>query len=486
VATPNDKWFLGFALAGYILTMWPVQGQDLPQFGPAYQRFELTLTPGERTEAVGPFYSLEYQERHRTLTLAPVYSEERDPDTDSIWVDIAYPFLSYRRFGGEYRFQFFQLLSFAGGQNQDAGGTKRFTLFPLYFQQRSTDTNENYTAFLPFYGHLKDRLFRDEVDFFMFPFYVRTRKKDIVTENYLAPFYHRRHGLGLTGWQLWPFIGKEHKDLTTITNRYDELVTVGGHDKLFVLWPFYFRNQLGIGTTNPVSQRAMFPFFSLTRSPLRDSTTYLWPLGVTVTDDREKRFHEVDAPWPLVVFAHGEGKTTHRVWPFFSQAHTEFLESDFYLWPLFKFNRAHSDPLDRTRTRLLYFVWSDIKQTNTETGKSLRRRDLWPLYTGRTDFNGNSRHQVLALLEPLFPNNRSIERDFAPVWSLWRAERNPGTGAASQSLLWNLYRRETSPEGKKFSLLFGLIRYQSDANGSQWRWFFIPSHKSKNHVPERR
>ena len=75
---------------------------------------------------------------------------------------------------------------------------KRFTLFPIYFQQRSPDPKENYTALASFYGHLRNRLFRDEIFFVMFPIYSETRKRDVVTENYLYPFFDLRHGDGLT------------------------------------------------------------------------------------------------------------------------------------------------------------------------------------------------------------------------------------------------------------------------------------------------
>ena len=115
---------------------------------------------------------------------------------------------------------------------QDLPG-RRFTLFPIYFQQRSPDTNENYTALVPFYGHLKDRLFRDEIFFVMFPIYSETRKRDVVTDNYLFPFFDLRHGDGLHGWQFWPLVGAEHKDVTTRTNGFGETEIIGGHDKFF-------------------------------------------------------------------------------------------------------------------------------------------------------------------------------------------------------------------------------------------------------------
>jgi hypothetical protein len=60
------------------------------------------------------------------------------------------------------------------------------------------------------------------------------------------------------------------------------------------------------------------------------------------------------------------------------------------------------------------------------------------------------------------------------VWSVWRSEKNPRAGAASQSLLWNLYRHETAPAAKKSSLLFGLFQYQSSSEGNRLRLFYVP------------
>jgi hypothetical protein len=108
-------------------------------------------------------------------------------------------------------------------------------------------------------------------------------------------------------------------------------------------------------------------------------------------------------------------------------------------------------------------------EKNTQSGEFKRRVDFWPFYTFHRDLDGNQRLQVLALVEPFFPNNRSVTREYSPVWSLWRAEHNARTGEVSQSLLWNLYRRETSAREKKFSLLFGLFQYQSTTRGASWR-----------------
>ncbi len=451
---------------------------DGPNAGPLIDDSPLTLSLGHRTEALGPLFYSEDRDGQKTWAIPPLVSRLQDPATDSEEFDIGYPLLTYDRFGLEYRWQFCQVFSFAGGQNQQEQISRRFTIFPVYFRQRSADSNQNYTAIFPLYGHLKNRLFRDEIFFVMFPFYSRTRKKDVVTDNYLYPFFHTRRGDALTGWQVWPFVGRENKDPTSETNGFGDVEINGGHRSLFVLWPFFLKQDAGIGTDHPQQTRALLPLYSTVRSPQRDSTTLLWPFFTHITD-REKKFTEWEMPWPLVVFARGEGKTTSRVWPFFSHAQNTNLESAFVLWPVYKFNRVHADPLDRRRTRILFFLYSDIVQKNTETGAAQHRVDFWPLFTYRRDYDGRSRFQMFSILEPLLPDSKSIERGYSPLWSAWRAEKNPGTGASSRSLLWNLYRRDSSPAAKKCSLLFGLFQYQSDSNGKRLRLFYVPVVRTK-------
>jgi hypothetical protein len=450
------------------------RGADSLSLGPLYEHIPLTLSAGERIEVAGPFWSVEKRPEETAFTLAPLFSWRIKPEVDACSLDILYPLATYDRSGKEYRAQFLQWLSWSGGPQPDDQETKRFTLFPLYFQSRSANPEHNYTALFPFYGKLRNRLFRDEIKFTLFPLYVQTRKRDVVTDNYLAPFFHLRRGDGLSGWQFWPLAGHEHKEVTSSTNAFGDVLTVAGHRKFFALWPLCFHNDLGLGATNPVTQRVWLPFYSAHRSPARDSTTYLFPFGLTLTEDRERQYSEVGAPWPFIVFARGEGKTASRVWPLFGQARNRYLQSDFYLWPLYKHSRAQAAPLDRERTRILLFLYSDLVERNSQTGKALERTDFWPLFTARRDPEGNQRLQLLALLEPLLPASPSIERNWSPLWALWRSEKNARTGAASQSLLWNVYRLDKTPQSKKCSLLFGLIQYQSDSTGGRWRLFYVP------------
>jgi hypothetical protein len=452
---------------------------DGPHTGFLYDDFKLTLDVGHRTEVLGPLFYLQERDTERTWALPPLFSDTTDPATERHEYDFAYPVLTYRRYGTEWRWQLGQIFAFAGGLHEDEKDARRFTIFPIYFQQRSANPADNYTAVGPFYGHLKNRLFRDDIFFVMFPLYSKTRKADVVTDNFVYPIFSLRHGDKLEGWKLWPIVGHEHKDVTTRTNGFGDVITVPGHDSHFILWPIGLESHAGTGSDNPEKSFAILPAYYELRSPKRDVTTVVWPFFSHI-DDRDKKYKEWQTPWPLVDFAKGEGKTINRVWPFFSQAHTEYLESDWYLWPVYKFNRAKVAPLDRSRMRILFFLYSDTIQKNTETQQYQRRRDFWPLYTHRHDYNGNTYFQIFAPLEPILPTSKSVDRDYSPVWSVWRSERNPTKGATSQSLLWNLYRRQTTPDSKKCSLLFGLFQYQSDATGKRVRLFYIPVVKTKS------
>jgi len=297
------RFFWAGLAMGIVIPQFPAVAEE-PAIGFLFDHFQLTLEEGWRTEAAGPFYYQQQADSESTWALPPLFSCDRNPLVEAHEDDFLYPLLSHLRYGHEHRWQLFQLLSTASGREPSDADVKRFTLYPIYFQQRATDTNLNYTAFVPFYGRLKNRLYHDEIYFVGFPIFSETRKRDVVTDNYVFPFVSVSHGDGLAGWQVWPFVGHEHKDVTTETNGFGDTAVVGGHDQSFIFWPIYLNQTNGIGTDNPERFYAAIPFFAVTRSPQRDSTAVLWPV-FAVIDDRAKQYHEWQGPWPFVIFTHG-------------------------------------------------------------------------------------------------------------------------------------------------------------------------------------
>jgi len=478
-------------IAGWAFTR-PAAAAEPAAAGPLRAEFALTLEPGERTELLGPFWATERRwptdweptpeepeppvsRIARTFTLAPLFNWNTEPVVDNVSWDFLYPVMTYDRYGAEYRLQVLQLLRFSGGATQEAARARGFTLVPFFWFQRSAeDPSLDYSAVWPFYGSMQKRLFRDEVRFVMWPAYVQTRRRDVVTDNYLAPFVHTRRGDGLRGWQVWPFYGTEHKDVTARTNGFGDVELVPGHDRRFALWPFYSAADLGIGSTNPVTQRTLLPLYSLQYSPQKDRRMYGWPLGPVWVDDRELGYAQTSFLFPVFAFARGPGKQAARVWPLYGTTRYPESQSVFAAWPLYYHKDTRREPLERHTTRIAFFLYTDIETRNLKTGEASRRSDLWPLFLARREADGRERFQMLAVLEPLLPGNQTIQRLYSPLWALWRAEMNPGTGVSSRSFLWNLYRYEKRPESRKCSLLFGLIQYQSTPAGKRWRLFYLP------------
>lgn len=476
-------------------------GDDEPSYlsaGPAWERFRLTLAPGERAEGFGPFWSEEIiwnsksaldagledplspppeltplQAKAATVAFAPFFSQHREYEVDGTTIHILYPLITYHRYGDQRSFQIVQIFAIRGGPDQTGDDVRRFTLFPFYFQQRAKDPALNYTGLLPIYGQVKNRLFRDEVRWVMWPLYVETMKRDVRTRNYVVPLVHLRDG-GATGWQFWPFYGTEHREPATITNRFGLPELVPGHDKQFALFPVYWRQRLDVGTTNEGSFHGVLPFWARQESPAQERDLYLWPLGPSIFQDHTRDYRETGVGWPLIVFGRGPGRELNRVFPLFSVLRSQKDANTIVLWPLYRTKHRENQRVELDRTSIALYLYTDVRQRDKSDNRERRRTDLWPLFTARRDYEGRERFQIFAPFEPMLPESDGVRRTWSPLWSLWRSERNPATGASSQSFLWNLYRQESAAETRKCSLLFGLIKYESSPRGTRWRLFFLP------------
>lgn len=433
----------------------------------------MTLESGRRTEAAGPFFYHEQTESGVAWGIPPLITHERNDAADVDDWNFLWRLMTRHRIGTEHRYQFLQLIQFGGGVTLDEETDRRFSVFPFYFQRRSSHPEREYTALFPLYGTIQDRLGRDEISFAAAPLYIKTRKRDVVTRNYLFPFFHLREGDELSGWQLWPLIGRETKGTTTRTNVLGEISEVGPHKKGFVGWPFFLYDQRNLGLPDESRQQALLPLYHWQRSAARDSTTVIWPL-FSLVDDRARGYREWHLPYPFIVFARGEGKRTSRVWPLFGVAEQEGLKKRFILGPLHRSRWSQTELLDRERHQILYFLYDDLREKNLETGQERRRRNLFPLFTYERDREGRESLQVLALLEPFLPANESVRRSLSPLWALWRQQNNPAENKSSQSLLWNLYRRDVKDDERKVSLLFGLFRYERSAKERALRFFYLP------------
>ena len=180
--------------------------------------------------------------------------------------------------------------------------------------------------------------------------------------------------------------------------------------------PSTFRGIPASGAENPARYRADLPFYSLLRSPQRDSTSVLWPF-FTWIDDRGAKISRMAGAVSVCGHLRAARARPPRVSGRCSAGRTmTSLETDYYLWPLYRYDGIHADPLDYGRTRILLYCFVNKKEKNLETGALLHRVDLWPLFTYQQDFNGDQRLQILAPIEP-WPAGTTVgvERSWSPL-----------------------------------------------------------------------
>ncbi len=424
------------------LNLWPVYQDRVDAVEQAHVR-----------EGLGPFVESQRALDGSTeyFALRPLFHrwKEHRPLEETEW-QVLYPLMSYSRTGPDWQFQFLQLINLRG-EGRPHEREKRSDFFPLYMSG-TTEAGEHYWGVLPFYGRVHNRLGQDEADWVMFPLYAHFVKQGVETSYSPWPLISRTRGEKRSGFRVVPLYGEDRQE--------------GVSELRFVLWPLYIQQRTGLDSDNPEELLSILPFYIRQHSKGRDSTTVLWPF-FTHTQDREGRYEQWDAPWPIVKIARGEGRTITRFFPLFSverQAlRNEFLLKEversnlILLFPLY----MHSvDTIATGRTvqdRILWWLYSDTRQTGQDG--DTRRIDTFPLFHYERDREGRVAFWTLALLEPFFPGNEKIEQNYSPLWTLYSYRRNPA-GNSSWSFLWNLLRQEESRRGVTVEILGPVLTYR--------------------------
>lgn len=444
-----------------IFTLWPL----LDYRGSA-------VTDYEALHLLGPLFKWERKGMEREVALRPLVWSASSPDAGT--ADLLFP-LGGRTSGGGFSTWKSLGLVEQEGRTTAVGGGHSFTLFPFIFYDRHMD-RDNTTAVFPLGGRLINRFGRDEIRFALFPLYGATRKGSTWTTNILWPFFAGIQGDDERGVKVWPLFGASEKD--------------GVYRKRFFLWPFFFAYDLGLDGDNPRRRRAFFPIYSAETSPRRDTTVLLWPF-FSYREDHEAGYKEWDFPWPLLGIRRGQGYHGNRFLPLFSDEQQGDRHKRWILWPLFKSETTVSAQMERRQHRVLFFLYQDLEERFfAEDGIRKRRVALWPLFHYR-QLHGVSRLDLLALLDPFFPESDGVERNWAPLWRIYQAKWDRH-GNRVDSLLWNLFWQERRPEAfalelfplffwsreesarSEFSLLKGLVRFRRDGAERHLHFFYLP------------
>ena len=425
--------------------------------------------------ALGPLIRSSREGDTEEFGLLPFWYRTERPKLHVQTIDVLYPLFSYRQYGEERRFSFAELATWEIGKNEEGKPERSTTLFPFYLGKRMADGSSDFGLF-PFYGHLAQRFSRDDIRFVLFPAYVKTRKKDLVTTSVFYPFVSWWEAPERKGFQLFPFYGRDFAS--------------GRFKKTFMLWPIFFNQSVDLDTPAPQEILLILPFYASFESAEYHSRTILWPF-FTHSVDRKRETEEWDLPFPFVVFLNGPDHRIFRVLPFYGREDDHGDVAKTIFWPLYIRRISEDGNTFSSRTRILFYLIQN-KRSGAREGSSYDRRvDVWPLGSYIRRGAEGKRIWSLSLIEPLFPENEKVEKIYAPFWRLFDYNKRD-EGQLTLSAFWNLFRmerkngatsllsvaplfsRETGPDLLEWSFLLGMVRWRHETEGSTLRLFYLP------------
>jgi len=339
---------------------------------------------------LGPLLKFESKGDETEFALRPLFHRATD-QTGLAQTEVLYPFAVKRTYPEAEFVDVLHLLNYDFGAAEQ-GSANQFYLFPFLFYGDHPE-HGRYAAFFPFGGTLYDWFGRDRISFALFPLYSRTVRGTTTTDNVLWPVFSRIAGEEESGFAVWPLYGQSRK--------------AGVYRRQFCLWPIYFNEELGLDSGDPVTRRAVLPFWFEQESRNYSQRSLLWPFFSWI-QDRAGEYEQWDAPWPLVRVTHGADRHGLRLLPVYADETVGARRKRWFLWPLYKIEETETELIVSQRHRLLFFLYSDLAERKLDSGEEKRRVDLWPLFSYHRE-RGVSRLHALALLEPLFPGNQAIE-----------------------------------------------------------------------------
>ncbi len=266
---------------------------------------------------------------------------------------------------------------------------------PLVWGGSST-LGENYFAFFPFYGTLKNFLTYDKISFALFPLHLWTKRGKTKASYYLWP---------LIGWGSSEEPDRPH--WWRVLPFYGESIYPGHYERFTALWPFFHWGRERLNTDTPASSFFFFPLFGYKSSAAFLSWTFLWPFfkhgHARQSNEKEGDYSFWDFPWPLIRYLRNSwDKKNLRQWwimPLVASTMTKTQRSLLLLYPLI-WNR-HFEDQRRIRDDFWFipFFWNikvHAKKKDGSKGKQLLKHTrIYPLFRRKKE-NRRKNWQILA------------------------------------------------------------------------------------------
>ncbi len=446
----------------------------------------------DRFRAAGPFWEKAEGPGGQSLRAfpRPLWARAADPANERTAWDFAWPVASGKTFGKEKSWRV--LVSwFLDPDRTDAASAYRFWLLPVWFHGRDAG-GTGYAALFPLGGEIRNFLWKDRIRFALWPLWAQSEVNDVRTTDVL-----------------WPVVSRTttpdgHRERFRVFPFYAWSKNARQFEKHSVLWPVWTHARY----VNPKAEGTAWVLFPLCGRVDLDSQKgwmFLPPVFQFIRGDQLSRTF---CPWPFYQRETGVREKLY-FWPLYGRRKDGALERRFWIWPLVIHEQNEWGFRKLNRWSVVPFYHNVTKAENpaaagrrgaegapTAEGPAeaprvvANRTKVWPLYSRLYDRDeGSYRLRLLDLWPvghpppverswaPLWTvldcRVRGADRDLDVLWGLYRDTRREG-GARAFSLfpVWR-HERAEGDEGRRWSVLKGLMAYDRTATNRQVRFLWL-------------
>lgn len=510
----------------------PVDENQPPPLVPAFYQvgpFNVVASKEQQNWSLFPFAHYSNDARQKYWAISPLYSVYENKELGRKSTHVIWPFwISERRaqsWAAEDRTStsVFPLFHRMKEVDQKYGPNQNQYLFPFYYQGSQKAQNGRYfilfpfiwyaenarmvvplfpkrpqtfAAFWPFIGHFENYWNRHTIDYVLWPLYVRSiegsdEKNDKITHySFIWPIFGIYKSDVMGGFNVWPLVSRVNKPdeylraywLWPLGQYRYEVVPEWTDKRSEETWflPFYID-----ADTPKYKFKMVFPFYGDLNMKGRRSQGYALAIYNTNENYRSGiRNHRL--LWFLFRWTtkiepntryddftlHPEPMQGGGFFPFYTNQWNSQKRRVLAPWPIYTY-RKDTDP-DQIYTRQFLFPLFGRTEKSfpaTENGPQRLtevKRYVWPFYRKTTLDDGSTYTNIPQLFPGLEIN--AIDRNFSPFWSIYRAERDPKTGARNEQVFGSLYRTAKESDGsrhKQLNLLVYKGKWSKDAEGNR-------------------
>ena len=409
----------------------------------------------------GPFFKYEKTDSIKIYAFRPLFYYKKNYELKFSSIDIVYPVIGYSKDNQQTQFNaLFRLVKYSSFTSYDSTVEKTFEIFPILDTTWGGNKEKNYFSLFPLFGSIKGKYSKEKINYFIFPLYMKTVKKNSYNTHFLWPFFSKTSGKYSTGFKIWPLYG--------YTKKVDNETLLTVKESKFYLWPFFtFKKDQTLGIN--LEENNYWPIYLSSNSELYSSRTWLWPF-FNVYENKLTGQKTYNMPWPIIQYKSGANIKSKRFFPLYSYSKNKHVEKGFIVWPIYRYKNEILASEYFTTQSFLFFLYKEDKFYSIEKDEVIREfSSLWPIYSMDSDQDGYD-FRIFAPIESFFSKNTKIREIWSPLWSVVRVRSNQSE--SSTSLLFNFikFERDKINQSSEFSinLLIPLVSNYSNKDSNEF------------------